>query len=81
MTQIKPLNEKTLTELNVELESKQKAANDLNLWLSKHDSKEPEYRRVMADRKDLENDMVLLKHEIFKRNKPIARSLNESFEL
>jgi hypothetical protein len=62
--------------------NKQKAAKDLNVWLSRHENKEPEYRRVWQDWAELESELELIASEISKRNnKSVARSLNESFEL
>lgn len=81
MLQIKPLNQMNLIELETELGNKEKAANDLNVWLSRHDNKEPEYRHVWDDRTELEKDIAKLKAEIIIRKKPFAKSLNESLEL
>ena len=70
-----------ITKLTVMLENKEKAAEDLNRWLMKHDSKESEYKRVLSDRSDLAGEIEQLKAEIIIRNKPFVKSLNETFEL
>lgn len=71
----------TTEELNAALSNKQKAADDLSRWLSRHSNSEPEYRRVWADRNALADDLIALKYELDKRSKPFYKSLNETFEL
>ena len=57
------------------------AINDLTVWIARHKSDEPEYVKVCNDRRKLDEEVQELQLEINKRNKPIARSLNEGFEL
>ncbi|MCA0428366.1 MAG: hypothetical protein LCH37_13115 [Bacteroidetes bacterium] len=71
----------TKTELEALLEKKEKQAENLSAWLSKHDNSEPEYKRVWQDRTELNQDIETLKLRLKRLAKPLERSLNESFEL
>lgn len=71
----------TKSELYTLLEKKEKQAEDLSAWLSKHDKKEPEYNPVWQDRTELNQEIETIKMRIKALSKPLERSLNESFEL
>lgn len=75
------LKELNLSELTIKLKNKQKAAEDLTNWLSRHENTEPEYKRVWEDRNALNGEVHAIKRELEIREKPFPKSLNESFEL
>lgn len=75
------LNTVALPDLMFQLSNKQRAINDLTVWLSKHKNDEPEYIRVTSDRRLLDEEVQALQIEINLRNKPFVKSLNQSFEL
>ena len=81
MLTINPFKGMNLSELTTALANKQKAADDLSQWLSKHSNTETEYKHVWRDRTELANDIEMLKAEIVRHNKPFVQSLNQSFEL
>jgi hypothetical protein len=71
----------TKSELYTLLEKKEKQAENLSAWLSKHDNNEPDYKRVWQDRTELNQEIENIKFRIKALAKPLERSLNESFEL
>ena len=75
------LKELNLSELTIKLTNKQKAAEDLTNWLSRHENTEPEYKRVWEDRNVLNSEIHALQRELENRKKPFTKSLNQSFEL
>jgi chromosome segregation ATPase len=87
------LTDLTTEELKNKLANKEKAAGELSNWLSRHDPKETEYKRVWDDRTELQTEIHNLKRMLDKRElgsadsspaqqvtsgKTFNRSLNES---
>jgi hypothetical protein len=74
---------KTLSpgELRVKLINKQKAADNLSVWLSRHDKREREYARVMDDRKELAAEIQTIEKLIAEKQTPVILAKDISFEL
>jgi hypothetical protein len=71
----------TPTELRVKLSNKQKAADNLSVWLSRHDKYEPEYKRVMEDRTELSREMAEIERLLKQKSDEIPDKQDLSFQL
>lgn len=77
MNTVLDVKEITSEKLEAMLSNKTKAVGDLNGWLSRHDSKEPEYKRVCNDIRDMNADIESIKTELGVRKKSLSKSLSE----
>jgi hypothetical protein len=71
----------TIEEIDYKISQKQKAKEDLSIWLGKHAANEAEYQGVLDDRAELSADITKLqKRKLHIEGKAFKRSLNQEIE-